>query len=106
MRPAGKGKSRIGKPAPLNTARVCHPTIQNRSKAVPPSHLSLGSQKIVHIDSCFAEDGAQRSLRHVARMMRDRNFSSGLRMTPNLVAACARAVKAKSERRRRLATSR
>jgi hypothetical protein len=31
-------------------------------------------------------------------MMWDRNFSAGLRMTPNFVTACARAVEAISKR--------
>ncbi len=59
---------------------------------------SSGPQKIVHGNSGFAENGAERSLRHVAGMMRDRNFAAGLRMTPNLVTACATAVEAKTER--------
>jgi len=59
---------------------------------------SLGSQKIAHINSSLAENGPQRSLRHVARMMRDRNFPSSLRMAPDLMTARARAVEAKSER--------
>ena len=38
--PAGNGESRIGKPAPLNAARVRHPQVQNRSKARPPVRLT------------------------------------------------------------------
>jgi hypothetical protein len=34
---AGKGESRIRKPAPLNNTRVRHPKIQNRSKAGAPA---------------------------------------------------------------------
>jgi hypothetical protein len=48
-----------------------------------------GAQKIAHSNSSLAEDGPQRSLRHVAGMVRDRDFSAGLRMTPNLVTAGA-----------------
>jgi hypothetical protein len=45
-RPAGKGKSRIGKPAPLNTTRVRHPKIQNRSKAGPPARKFKTPQRV------------------------------------------------------------
>ena len=69
---------------------------RKKEEAEQPS--SLDSQKIVHINSSFAENGPQRSLRHVARMMRDRNFPSGLRMAPDLMTACTCAVEAKSER--------
>jgi hypothetical protein len=67
---------------------------QIKVRAICPN---LGLQKIVHLNSSFAENGAERSLRHVGRVMRDRNFPSGLRMAPNLVTACARAVEAKSK---------
>jgi len=62
------------------------------------SNVRLGFQKNVHIDSSFAENGTKRSLRHVARMMWDGDFPAGLRMTPNLMTAGARAVEAKSKR--------
>ncbi len=66
------------------------------------SNASLSFQKSVHINSGFAEDGAKRSFRHVAGMMRDRDFSSGFGLAPDLVAACARAIESKSERAKTL----
>ena len=79
--------------------KIAAPEIQKHSKAGAPGNPpSLGSQKIAHGKSSLAENGPQRSLRHVARMMRDRNFPSGFRMALDLMTACTRAVEAKSER--------
>jgi hypothetical protein len=44
----------------------CGPKVKNRLKAGAAG--SLGSQKIAHINSGLAENGPQRSLRHVARI--------------------------------------
>jgi hypothetical protein len=59
----------------LEQHKSAAPKFKTAQKVARPP--SLGSQKIAHINSSFAENGPQRSLRHVARMMRDRNFPPG-----------------------------
>jgi hypothetical protein len=60
----------VNKTRVLEQHKSAAPNVQNRSKA--GAHGSLGSQKIAHINSSLTENGPQRSLGHVARMMRDR----------------------------------
>ena len=90
--PQIQNERRAIRPRKFNTLRrLGHPPARGRPRA------SSCSQKSVHIDSGFAENRTEGSLRHVAGVMWDCNFSSGLRMTPDFVTACATAVEAKAE---------
>jgi hypothetical protein len=50
------------------------------------------------VNSSFAENRAQRALRHVSGMVRKRDFSARLVMTPDFVAAGTRTVELETER--------
>jgi hypothetical protein len=94
----GAGFSSVRETPRAKKGRIAIGQLENRIEDRKASNVSLGSQKSVHIDSSFAENGAKRSLRHVARMMWDGDFPAGLRMTPNLMTAGPRAVETKSKR--------
>ncbi len=54
---------------------------------------SLCVQKVVRLYACFAKDCAERTFRHIAGMVRQRDLFPRSGVTPHFVTARARAVK-------------
>jgi hypothetical protein len=58
----------------------------------------LRPEKSSYVDSGLAEDRPERSLSHIACVMRDGDFSSTLRVAPDLVATRSLAIKLEAKR--------
>ncbi len=57
-----------------------------------------GLKKFINFNSGFAENGAERTFRHIASMMRECNLAACFRTTPNFVAAGTGAVEDEPKR--------
>jgi hypothetical protein len=57
----------------------------------------LRSEKGSDVNSGFAENRSQGAFRYIARVMRDRHFSSRLSVAPDFVAAGAGAIESKAK---------
>lgn len=53
----------------------------------------LCPEKSAHVNSRFAENRPECPLRHIARVMRDGDFSASLKMTPDFVTAGSLTIK-------------
>ena len=61
-------------------------------------NAQLGLEKSANIDSRLAENRPKCPFRNIARVVRHRDFSASLRVSPYLVAAWPLAIKLEAER--------
>lgn len=79
-------------------ARHEHGLILTLPGSRPRWKLEASFEEVVYVNSRFTENRAEGALRHIATVVRKRDFSSGLHLAPDLVATGTGTVELETKR--------